>query len=143
MALLKAFTAGFVSTLIFHQGLLTLFWLSGSFPRAPYDLHSVPPLGVPAVLSLAFFGGLWGMALWPLLRDATEAAYWLRALVAGAIGPSAVALFVVFPLKGMPVAGGWDPKIIVGALLLNGAWGIGLALFLLMAGARERPAMAC
>jgi hypothetical protein len=25
----------------------------------------------------------------------------------------------------MPVAGGWDPKIITGALILNGAWGSG------------------
>jgi hypothetical protein len=41
-----------------------------------------------------------------------------------------VALFVVFPLKGMPMAGGWDPKVIVGALILNGAWGLGCALIL-------------
>jgi hypothetical protein len=41
-----------------------------------------------------------------------------------------VALFVVFPLKGLGVAGGWDPKIIVGALLLNAAWGLGTALTL-------------
>jgi hypothetical protein len=34
------------------------------------------------------------------------------------------------PLKGMPIAGGWDPKLIVGALILNGAWGVGMALLL-------------
>jgi hypothetical protein len=56
--------------------------------------------------------------------------YWTLALVLGALGPSIVALFVVFPLKGMPVAGGWDPKIIVGALILNGAWGLGVALLM-------------
>ena len=48
----------------------------------------------------------------------------------GALLPSIVALFVVMPLKGMPAAGGWSPAIIAGALLLNGAWGIGLALFM-------------
>jgi len=36
----------------------------------------------------------------------------------------------VFPLKGMGVAGGWDPKIIVGALILNGAWGLGVSLLM-------------
>jgi hypothetical protein len=128
--LLKAFFAGFLSTLIFHQGALTLFWLSGAFPRAPFDMSPVPPIGVPAVMSLAFWGGVWGIAIWPLLRHAAGAAYWLRALLIGAVGPSAVALFVVFPLKGMGVAGGWDPKIIVGALILNGAWGLGVALLM-------------
>jgi hypothetical protein len=128
--LLKAFFAGFLSTLVFHQGALTLFWLSGAFPRAPFDMSPVPPIGVPAVITLAFWGGVWGIAIWPLLRHAAGAAYWLRALLIGAVGPSAVALFVVFPLKRMGVAGGWDPKIIVGALILNGAWGLGVALLM-------------
>ena len=34
----------------------------------------------------------------------------------------------VTPDLGIGLAGGWDPKIIVGALLLNGAWGLGVAL---------------
>jgi hypothetical protein len=34
-------------------------------------------------------------------------------LLIGAIGPSTVALFIVVPLKGMPIAAGWDPKLIV------------------------------
>src|SRR5207249_8311211 len=49
----------------------------------------VPPIGVPAVMSLAFWGGVWGIAIWPLLRHAAGAAYWLRALLIGAVGPSA------------------------------------------------------
>jgi hypothetical protein len=130
MDFLKAFIAGFLSTLVFHQGVLTLFYLAGAFSRVPYDLTAVPPLHIPAVISLAFWGGVWGAAIWPLLKSAAGAAYWVRALVMGAIGPSAVALFIVLPLKGMPVAGGWDPKVVVGALILNGAWGLGLALLM-------------
>jgi hypothetical protein len=41
MYLVKAFVAGFVSTLVFHQGLLTLLHLAGALPRAPYDLAAV------------------------------------------------------------------------------------------------------
>ena len=126
----KAFIAGFLSTLVFHQGLLTLFWLSGAFPRAPYSLEPAGPLGVPAVISLAFWGGVWAAVIWPLLKAAVGASYWLRALLLGALGPTAVALFVVFPLKGMQMAAGWDPKLIVGALILNGVWGLGVALFM-------------
>ena len=33
-------------------------------------------------------------------------------------------------LGGMGAAGGWDPKIIVSTLLLNGAWGVGVALLM-------------
>jgi hypothetical protein len=130
----RAFIAGFLSTLVFHQGVLTLLWLSGALPRAPYSMDPAPPLGVPAVLSLAFWGGVWGVALWPLLRNAASGTYWLRALLIGAVVPSAVALFIVFPLKAMPVAGGWDPRIIIGALILNGAWGLGVALLMRLMG---------
>ena len=126
----QAFIAGFVSTLVFHQGVLALLHLAGAVPRAPYDLRAVPPLGLPAVISLAFWGGIWGAAIWSLLKHVGGAAYWVWAVVIGAIGPSAVALFIVYPLKGMPVAGGWDPKLLGTALLLNGAWGLGLALLM-------------
>lgn len=126
----KAFVAGFVSTLVFHQGVLALLYLAGAVQRVPYDLGAVAPLNIPAVISLAFWGGVWGAAIWPLLKNLAGAAYWVWALVIGAIGPSAVALFIVFPLKGMPVAGGWDPKLLGAALLLNGAWDLGMALLM-------------
>jgi hypothetical protein len=135
-----AFIAGFVSTLVFHQGVLALFYLAGALKRTPYDLGAVPPLGIPAVISLAFWGGVWGAAIWPLLMNVAGAAYWVRALVIGAIGPSAIALFLVFPLKGMPIAGGWDPNLIIAALILNGAWGVGMALLMrLLRHAPSRP----
>ena len=147
----QAFIAGFVSTLVFHQGVLALLYLAGAVPRAPYDLRAVPPLGLPAVISLAFWGGVWGAALWSLLKHAGGVAYLVWAVVIGAIGPSAVALFIVYPLKGMPVAGAWDPKLLGTALLLNGAWGLGLALLMRLlhhapsrsdAGTRQAPHLA-
>lgn len=128
--LLKSFLAGFLSTLIFHQGLLAVLHWAGATDRKPYAVTPTPPFGVPAVISLAFWGGIWGILLWLAIRSAAGTAYWLLATVLGAVAPSIVALFVVFPLKGQPVAGGWQPAILVGALLLNGAWGIGVALFL-------------
>lgn len=130
MHYVRAFVAGFLSTLVFHQGVIGMFYLMGVFPRAPWNLAAVPPLGVPSVLSLAFWGGVWGIPIWYLMRHATGTAYWVRAIVFGAIGPTAVALFVVFPMKGMAFAGGWDPKLIVGGLIVNGVWGLGLALLM-------------
>lgn len=130
MSILKWFIAGFVATLVFHQGLLDLLYAADISPRAPFNLAATAPLRIPQVISLAFWGGVWAVALAPLLAKIAGARWWAAWIVAGAILPSAVALFVVFPLKGMPMAGGWDPKLIVGALLLNGAWGLGCAVVL-------------
>ncbi|MGQ0562247.1 MAG: hypothetical protein ACT443_10270 [Gemmatimonadota bacterium] len=125
--ILLAFVAGFLATLIFHQGGLALLNATGLTDRAPFGMAPAEPFGVPQTLSLAFWGGLWGIVL--ALVMGAKVRYG-RAMLFGALAPSAVALFVVAPLKGMPVAGGWDPQVIVGALILNGLWGLGTAVFL-------------
>ena len=129
-ASLRAFIGGFLATLIFHQGVLALLHMLDPNVPAPFNMAATAPLGVPAVFSLAFWGGVWGLPIWWLIRHKRGARYWTRAIVLGALGPSLLALAVVFPLKGMPFMAGWDPKIIVGALILNGAWGLGLAVFM-------------
>jgi hypothetical protein len=73
---------------------------------------------------------VWGVVLWALIRASRRGAYWTKALVIGALGPSLVTWFVVMPMKGMALAGGWDPKVIVGGLVVNGAWGLGAALLM-------------
>lgn len=123
---LRAFAAGFVATLVFHQGLFAIFHAAGLVPAPAFNMAPVPPMGVPAVISLAFFGGLWGIPAAWFIRADQGAIYWLKALIFGAVGPTLVALLLVFPLKGLAV----NPKIVVGAVLLNGAWGVGVALFM-------------
>jgi hypothetical protein len=101
MMYLKAFAAGFLSTLIFHQGVLAVLHAAGATERAPYSMEPTAPLQVPQVLSLAFWGGIWGILLWLAIRGVEGSSlYWVFALVLGALAPSIVALFVVFPLKG-------------------------------------------
>lgn len=131
MRYLLAFIAGFVSTLVFHQGLLWIFHRIGAYPRPAYVMKPVPPFSVPSVISLAFWAGLWAMALLPLLaRWNGSWSYWLAWIIAGAVLPTAVAFLVVMPLKGMPIAAGGNPKVIVGGLIVNAVWGLGTALLL-------------
>ncbi|MGH8530441.1 MAG: hypothetical protein ACRETN_11495 [Nevskiales bacterium] len=139
MLYVKAFIAGFVSTLVFHQGVLALLHAADSKVPAPFNMAATAPLHVPAVVSLAFWGGLWGIVLWLLIRNLTGMQHWGAALLIGAIGPSIIAWFVVMPMKGMGMMGGWDPKIFVGALILNAAWGVGVAL--IMRGLQRLPGM--
>ena len=107
-----------------------LLHLNGVVSRPPYDARPVPPFGVPAVISLALWGGVWAVAIWPLLKNVHSPTYWARALLIGTIFPTLVGLFIVFPLKGMPIAGGWNPKVIVSALVLDGTWGLGVAVLM-------------
>jgi len=56
--------------------------------------------------------------------------YWVAAIIFGAIFPTAVAWFIVRPLKGLPVADVFRfPGIFIGPIV-NGLWGLGTALFL-------------
>ena len=134
MTYLKAFLAGFLSTLVFHQGALAILHGAGATPRKPWVMSPVPPLGIPSVLSLALWGGVWGIALWLMIRRSSGPRHWLLAVFLGAVLPTLVAFFVVFPLKGLPVGGGWKPDLIVGALPLNGAWGLGVAALMRLFG---------
>lgn len=137
----KAFLGGFASTLIFHQGLLAILHAAGFLPRVPFSFAPTAPFGVPQVLSLAFWGGLWGILLWSLIRKMKHPAYWLTALAFGALLPSLVAWLVVAPLKGQPVAGGWKPAHLMTGLLLNGAWGFGVALLMRNSAGRRSSAV--
>lgn len=125
---LKAFAAGFFSTLVFHQGLVGLLYLAGITPNPPYKMAPTMPLGVPSVISTAFFGGLWGILIWRLVANDTGKKLWLKSVLFGAVGPTAVAFLVVFPLKGMAV----PLALIPFGLILNGAWGAGNSLFMKM-----------
>lgn len=134
MEYIAAFLAGFISTLTFHQGTLAALHARGLWPKPAYPMTPTKPLNIPAVISLALWGGVWGIALWLLVRNQPGGHYWAYATLFGAIGPSLVALLVVFPLKGLPLAGGGSPKVIVPVLVLNGAWGLGTAVLMWVAG---------
>ena len=138
MVWLKAFIAGFLATLIFHQGLYMVFYLAGMVPQPPFNTQPVPPFGVPQILSLAFFGGLWGVLVWALLGRLFGALFWFGHIVVGAVGPTAVAMLVVFPMKGLDVtAQTW-----IGGLILNGVWGLGVAILMVLMRARSAHARA-
>ena len=122
----KSFISGFLATLIFHQGLLAVFYVLGVVPNPPYNMNPVGFLSIPSVVSLSFFGGLWGVLIWKLIKDKVGTKHWLSSFFLGAIGPTAVAFLVVFPLKGIEVS----LIMIPFGLILNGVWGLGVSCFM-------------
>jgi hypothetical protein len=132
MRLLLGFVAGFGAVLIFHQIGLGLLHLIGMTPGVPYNFKGLPPLGVPSVISLAFWGGVWGIVF--VLVEPWFArcpgGYWVGAIIFGAVFPTLVGWFIVLPLKGLPVGNGFRfPGLLVGPIV-NGLWGLGTAVFL-------------
>jgi hypothetical protein len=130
------FVAGFVATLVFHQGTAFLLYHFGNdipsvvsfFGRtnAPFNMAPTKPLGVPTVISQAFWGGVWGLVLASILRRARLPDLMFSAIF-GALALTFVAVTLVPYLKGLP---GWNGAIPWRGLLYNGAWGWGTALLL-------------
>lgn len=137
--LLLGFVAGFLATLLFHQSLWYVFNQIGLIPmsRPAWPTDPVPPLGVPSLLSKAFWGGLWGLVFSPFLARLSGQAYWLSWILAGAIALPLVAFFVVPAVKGLDTPPLW-PRYLV-SMMLNATWGLGTAVFLRLLGA-GRPA---
>src|SRR3546814_8838137 len=89
-----------------------------SFPA--YSLEPTQPFGVPSVLSIAFWGGIWGI-VWAMLAARLEGGGRLGlAFLFGAILPTLVVIAVVLPLKGGDPKIFLEPMILIGALVLNG-----------------------
>ena len=137
--LLVGFVAGFIAVLLFHQPALALLTELGFAKATTYAFNPVPPLGVPRVISIAFWGGVWGVAYAAIeQRLPRGGAYWLGAFLFGAILPTLVAWFVVAPIKGLPVAGGWQASRMLTGFVINGAWGLGPAVLMTLALRRRR-----
>jgi hypothetical protein len=85
--------------------------------------------GFPQFISTAFWAGLWGLAFaFAQTAFPRGAAYWLAAILFGAILPTVIALTVVAAIKDLPLMAGGDMQRIATAMVLNGIWGLGTAL---------------
>jgi hypothetical protein len=133
--LVCGFIAGAFAVVAFHQVMVFVLSSVGMIRSPVYAMRGVPPYGVPILLNQMFWGGLWGLLFaaiadtlprWPLL---------LLGCGFGVLGPVLASWFVVAPLKGNPIAAGWMPRRMLAGILINGFWGIGLAL--LYAGLRH------
>jgi hypothetical protein len=129
------FLAGAISVVFFQQGALAILKAIGFTPLSPFPYGPTKPFGVPVIWSLAFWGGIWGL-VYGLVekRFPDSAAYWIMAILFGAVFPTLVLWFVVFPMKGAPMAAGWDQNRMALHAIIHGAWGLGTALLL-----RARP----
>ena len=127
--LFLGFLAGFLSHLIFQGGFGGILYAANLMPALPWSLMPVPPLGVPKSLSLGFWAGLWGLAYALLERRLTALlAWWSGGLVFGLALPLVVYWFVVLPLKGFGIGGGFHLAMVPIEVGFHAIFGIGTAI---------------
>jgi hypothetical protein len=124
--LLLGFLAGVLSTLIFQGGFGAALYALHVSQNLPWSLAPVPPFGVPRTVSSCFWAGLWGL-VYVLLEPRLTARFgwWLGGIVFG-FAPVLVLWFIVLPLKGVEVGGGFHLTALVSHLL----FGLGVATIL-------------
>jgi hypothetical protein len=129
VSLLAAFAAGWAATLAVHQPAVGLLHYLGLVGSAPFGTRATAPFAIQHIWSLAFWGGVWGIILVLAARRQRLLPLALFGLVFGAIAPTLVAWFVVDPLQGQAIAGGWRLAGLWIGPLVNGLWGLGTVLF--------------
>jgi len=124
------FIAAVISVLIFHQSAWTLFHvlnLPGLGMPPPFPTDPIPPLGIPRIVDLCFWGGLWGAAFGVVWRGRRATLWWAGLLLGIAAGITG--LFIVPAIKGLPMGGlmldNW-----IRSVAINGTWGLGVGLLL-------------
>jgi hypothetical protein len=132
---LKAFAAGFLATVFGHQPMMWLLGQIGFVSFPAWSMKPVPPLGVPSFISLAFWGGVWGIILLLIIQRQRGARYWVIAALVGAIAPTLVAGLIIAPLRGQQLKGDKASLLVMG-LLVNLAWALGTALLIKLFRAR-------
>ena len=126
--LLIGFVAGFFAHLIFQGALGAALYAADLIPALLLSLAPVPPFGVPRSLNFGFWAGLWGLG-YTLLEPRLTAGFgrWAGGLVYG-LAPLAGYWFVVLPLKGLGVGGGFNPAMVPIEIGFHLAYGIGVAI---------------
>ncbi len=127
--LMIGFVAGVLAVAVFHQLAVFAFGYVGLGTGEVYSFRPTPPFGVPRVMSLMFWGGVWGVVFavvfdrlperWPLL---------VVGFLFSLCGPVLFGWTVVAALRGQRLFGGFSPIRMLGSVLVNGSFGIGLAL---------------
>ena len=137
------FIAAAISVLTFHQlmlGLLHVLAIPGlEIAATPYRFAPVPPFGVPVLLNLCFWGGLYGLVFGVAFPKITLP-MWFAGLLLGILAVL-VGFFVVPTIKGGAIGGGWVMNNWIRSILINGCFGVGVGLiYPFLAGRVFRPA---
>jgi hypothetical protein len=112
-----------------HQAALWALHRAGWAPWPAYALAPTAPLGVPAVASAAFWGGVWWAGLDRLVpRGGGPGPAYARAALLGAVLPNAVGAALVAAGHGPPLGAAASAvprdRALASAVLVNALWAV-------------------
>ena len=137
---LGLFAAGFISVLVFQSGANAILHAYG-LANQPFGYVPTKPFGVPGIWSGAFWGGLWGLVFGIAEKYFLRTPlYYVCAFLFGAIVPVLVLWFIVSPLKGNPIAAGWNTQRMMIQMLVHGCFGLGVGILVQAFSARDAKA---
>jgi hypothetical protein len=127
------FVAGALAVPTFLEFMIFVLTHAGMINGTLYSMKPVPPMGVPTVINQSFWGGIWGLVFVAIIHWAPSARpIWLVGLLLGAIALPMTGWFIVAPLKHQPMAAGWNTTRMLASVLINGGWGIGIAIIFMI-----------
>ena len=136
---LVLFAAGFISVLVFQSGANAILHAYG-LANQPFNYTPTKPLGIPQIWSFCFWGGVWAQVFGCVERYFPRGPlYYVCAFLFGIVGPVMVLWFVVFPLRGQPVAAGLDPGRMLTQIIIHGCYGLGVGVLLQACGRGAKP----
>lgn len=121
------FIAGAVSFVIFHQGGFWAATQAGILKASTWSMAATKPWQVPQLISYLFWTGLWG-ALAAFVVPHAKLPAWLGWTLFGAVVVILANWFIVAPLKGAPLGGGFRMPGVIVAPVVYGIWGLGMWL---------------
>ncbi len=127
--------AGALAMLMFHQTTLEILFWCGFSPQSAFRVANVPPFHVPMVVSITFWGAIYG-GTFAWVATNLPRALLVRSLIAGVFA-ILMAWFVVRPLAGHPIAFGWEYGPMARSAAANLMWGFGTALMLPLLNPRD------
>ncbi len=128
MRLLIGFVAGALAHLLFQGAFGALLYAAGLAPNLVWSLEPLPPLGVPTTVNNMFWDGLWGMVYALVAQRLTAMLGLVGGGVAFGFAPLLVFWFLVLPLKGAGVGGGFEPEMVLRTVSFDAVFGLGTAL---------------
>jgi len=132
------FIAAAISVAVVHEGIIYLLNAAGYIPRSAWTMTPpVAPFGVPYLVNLIFWGGLWGV-LFALIYEWLPGGWsWLKGLIYG-LFIVVVSNWLLLPLIKGQVFGitkppqvlfaNYDPMRMLLGVLIVGGFGLGLGI---------------
>jgi hypothetical protein len=128
--IVRGVLAGVAATLSFRYVALLLLSVPGLVPAPSFALKPSPGMVIPALAGAVLWGAMFGAVLALVLsRCRAGRTYWLVALALGALVPTALSFGPLLLTRGADMSAWID---VLAGMVVNGAWGVGTALFLLM-----------